>query len=145
MRQRNRFKVWPFQAATLTAVVWASFADANNLPALNLLASQIKQARSLSAGSESHFQCPKHMNQFVGMRSTDISSALGKPDYIGDGQESDSRHSQNSWSYFLTSPKREEVARDNEVIVSAGGGFPVVTFYLDRSETVERAECSYAR
>jgi hypothetical protein len=145
MRRRNPMKVWPVQAAALTAVIFASFADANNLSALNTLANQLKKARSLPAGSTTHFQCPQHMDQFVGMLSTNISSALGKPDYIDDRAEGDAPRVQRSWSYFLSSPKLSEVATDNEVTVSAGGGFPVVTFHVGRSNRIEHAECSYAR
>jgi hypothetical protein len=145
MRQRNPMKVWPVQAAALTAVIFASFAEANNLSALNTLANQLKKARSLPAGSTTHFPCPQHMDQFVGMLSTNISSALGKPDYIDDDAEGDAPRVQRSWSYFLSSPKLPEVATDNEVTVSAGGGFPVVTFHVGRSNHIEHAECSYAR
>jgi hypothetical protein len=143
MRQHNPLKAWPVQAATLTALI--SFADASNLSALNTLANQLKQARSLPAGSTAHFKCPLHMDQFVGMLSTKISNALGKPDYIDDGAERDPPRVQINWSYYLTSPNRQEVAKDDEVIVSAGGGFPVVTFHIGSSSNVEHAECSYAR
>jgi hypothetical protein len=83
--------------------------------------------------------------QFVGMPSTNISSALGKPDYIDDGAERDPPRVKISRSYFLTSPKPQEGVKDDEVIVSAGGAFPVVVFDIGSSNNVEHAECSYAR
>jgi hypothetical protein len=51
-------KVWPVQAAALTAVIFASFAEANNLSALNTLANQLKKARSLPAGVDNAFPVP---------------------------------------------------------------------------------------
>jgi hypothetical protein len=143
MRNRNLLRVWPIEAAMLTAVAFASCAYATNTPALNTLAVQLRQARSLPAGAVTHFQCPPHMDQFVGMLGANIQTSLGKPDYIDDG--ADAPRVKISWSYFLMSPRRHEVATDNTVIVSAGGGFPVITFHVGTSDKVEHAECSYAR
>ena len=121
------------------------FTSEASVPVLTELAGAIARARSARPGSVSHVTCPPHLERLVGLTTRSV-SALGKPDFVGTGQENAPPGAELSWSYFLRPrPEPPKANDDNTVVVNSGGGWPVLTFYFDAAKTVVRAECSYAR
>jgi hypothetical protein len=86
---------------------------------------------------------PAHLRQLVGLTSHGIFEGLGRPGYVGgDGDDA----TQLTWLYFLRSSSKDSTTPEDVTgIVSAGGGYPVVTLHFDAAKTVVRAECALAR
>lgn len=109
--------------------------------ALRVIADQLRYVRSLAPDADVNLSCPEKsfLVQLQDVRRADVLAQLSEPDF----KESDEDDS--PWSYFLTKAG-EEVVDEGEVIeVTAGGGFPTITFDFDQQGQVERVTCVYAR
>ena len=83
--------------------------------------------------------CNLRLDTIVGVARQSVETSLGTPDY--------SETTPASASYFFTSTRRDNALSGNkeEIVVSAGGGFPIVSFTFDQTNRVAKVDCSYAR
>jgi hypothetical protein len=126
--------------AVLLVLTMSSGACAAKNITLDTLASQLRYVRSLAVEEKTNMACPENLTRLRGLAMPVVLAALLEPDFKEDNS------SKSEWSYFLTSPSRSGVESESESIhISAGGGFPIVTFSFGRRERVERVTCSYAR
>jgi hypothetical protein len=117
----------------------ASSACAATNAALEALASQLRHVRSLAVDQNTNLACPGNLKHLRGLAMPVVLAALLEPDLKHDNSGN------SEWSYFLTSPSPPVVESEGSIQVTMGGGFPIVTFFFGRQETVERVTCSYAR
>jgi hypothetical protein len=117
--------------------ILAACAHAANKPALlNSLGKQLHVLRSLPKGEVVHARCPGNISSLSGASEDQIHSALGTPNYVEDSR----------WSYFLTSPAKDPLPEvPGKIEVTAGGGFPVISFSFGANQQVISVSCSYAR
>jgi hypothetical protein len=125
-------------ALTVTAAIPAGSTDHG---VLRELAEQLGHMRSSAPDANAEMACPDKADlvRLRGLKKSEVLSALSSPDY----EEEDTGTS--SWSYFLTSPRNGVVDRGETLEVTAGGGFPVVTFVFNGLGKAEHVTCSYAR
>ena len=89
-------------------------------------------------------RCPKELDELLGVPKNTIVSRLKEPDY--EERMDDERASvRYEMSYFLAAPKPMPILDDGSTMVTAGGGFPIVTLFFDSADLVRKTECSYAR
>jgi len=79
---------------------------------------KLKYVRSLPVGTDTEFSCPTDTASLIGVASSRISSAWGKPDSTPDKQPR--RQGDAQWTYFIGNPKPGV----------RGGGFPELSIYI---------------
>jgi hypothetical protein len=93
---------------------------------------KLKYVRSLPVGTDTRFSCPSVTGSLIGVASSRIISAWGKPDSTQDKQPR--RAGDGLWTYFMGSPKPGRV----------GGGFPELSIYLSNG-IVTNIDCGLAQ
>ena len=117
---------------SLVLIFLVSLSGCARLPAppqlLDSLAVQLHTMRSLPIGAPTHALCPSDTKPLINLSQGQVQAALGNPDYIDE--------SENSWSYFFTSPRPQN---------QLGGGFPELTFTFGLARHVKGVTCNYSK
>lgn len=98
---------------------------------LAFLSTELEQLRSLPQGTHIQKHCPTQKDSLIGLTKSEITIALGEPDFI---------RSENECCYFFKSPDQS----NDWMEIGFGGGFPQLIFVFS-GELVSFVECSYSR
>jgi len=98
------------------------------------ICAKLKFVRSLPAGADTRFSCPKGTAALIGLPVSRIREAWGEPDFREEGRASQAQEGLGRWTYFIGSPKPGW----------KGGGFPEVSLYLVKGN-VEKVRCALSK
>ena len=75
---------------------------------------KLKYVRSIAMGKATNFSCPRDTSSLFGLPAIRIRAVWGEPDFVEGATSLNPLGSENSWTYFIGSPKPGQ----------KGGGFP---------------------
>lgn len=81
---------------------------------------KLKYVRSIAAGTDTNFSCPRDTSSLIGLPANRIRAMWGEPNFVEGGTSPNSVESAARWSYFIGSPKPGQ----------EGGGFPELSLRL---------------
>jgi len=103
-------------------------------PLLDVCA-KLKYVRSIAAGTDTNFPCPRDASALVGLPAGRIRAVWGEPDFAEGATSPNGSRVKTQWTYFIGNSKPGVF----------GGGFPELSLHFDSAGGIRSVSCALSR